>query len=201
MFIAVAVYQLSMTLPVLLTRKMGGFTALMEYSRFLESTFNSSRVVYAFYKSNVRLTIIFGFLSFAVPNNICFIIIIVANIFLVIKFRESKRVRDGMTAGKIDKSEAREARIVTTVVAVCVIYVIGFFPTVAVYAAGMAVPTLNNTDRYWGNFMWVLFSLCALVQSISNSANFFIYLKMNTKFRKEFLSLFRGKKVPSQKQV
>ena len=85
----------------------------------------------------------------------------------------------------------KDTRIVVTVIAVCVIYVVAFTPYFAVYVLILAYPPFDVYNPYFQNLVFVITKVGTFLQSVSSSINFFIYIKMNLKYRKQFLALFR----------
>ena len=152
---------------------------------------NSSGTVYSFHTVSIYLYQVSTLASGTIPTNICFAIVTIATIFLVIKFKESRKKREKMT-GKSGDSE-KDARLVVTVLAICIIYIIGYLPYAANYLIVWIYPEFTYFNIYLRNMIMLFLSISVTFQITSSSVNSFVFFKMNDKYRKNFYALFGRK--------
>ncbi|GFR83330.1 chemosensory receptor A [Elysia marginata] len=123
-----------------------------------------------------------------IPNYILYAAIVIGTVLLVFKFWQSVRVKQSLMAVKgPQKMSAAEKRLIKSVVAVCVIYIVTVTP-------------LNLTDTLYFidsnlvplNVLWVYVLMLAvsLTRSFNHAINIFVYLVVNSNYRKQFINLF-----------
>ena len=123
-------------------------------------------------------------------NLILYGVILVETIVLIIAFKRSVMERKSLMGDKKSKKprkSATERKLVLSVLAVCFLYIVLTGPTNLHGALVMPYFGENRAsfmDKSWFSFL--------LVQSdmLNHSLNIFVYLSMNSKFRKIFMHLF-----------
>ncbi|RUS70874.1 hypothetical protein EGW08_021363 [Elysia chlorotica] len=137
------------------------------------------------YDSKAKKQGFYYFCFFAIPSTTCFFIVVITTIFLVIRLRRSLQFRRD-TASQSEKSSDKENRIVRTIIAISMIFIICFFPNVANFFAQIIYPPFRFDDPYLGNLTIIMFTFSGVFQAISSSINIFFYYKMSSKFKRTF---------------
>ena len=129
-------------------------------------------------------------------NPILYGTIVIATILLIIAFRRSIRERKSLTDKTKGGNSAKETKLVQSVIAVCVIFILTSSPRNAIrimdfiydyrWRISPVYPYLPYIDR-----------LVLFLEAINHSTNIFVYLSMNSKFRDRFKGLF-GLKTQNQ---
>ena len=132
------------------------------------------------------------FISFSVPNLICFIIALVATIFFIINFKQSRQLRKTMSGSgeKSDKMSDKDARLIRLVILICIIYIIGTAPNTLLFLLQATYRPLNRADAYFGNFYLALTIVFNFFQATASSVNVFVYFGMGSKFKETFKEVF-----------
>ena len=128
-------------------------------------------------------------IAFNCSTFVLFGIILVGTILLIILFKRSVNERISLMGDrKIKKASnsAKETRLIKSVIAVCVIYI------------------LLSGNRHWFDVMWLSHNLDLiplyvqhaldlifhLLDIFNHSINIFVYFYMNSEFRRSFIKLF-----------
>ena len=149
---------------------------------------NRTRVLYRIV--NPRLVTASIFASFSIPTMVCLVVVAFGTIFLISKFKQSRKLRGSMTGSCSDEDSSKlsekDARLVRSVIFICIIYIIGATPNVLIYLVSTAFPVLHADNPFLGNVMLCLLMLGNMFQSISCSVNIFVYLRMGSRFKQTF---------------
>ena len=122
---------------------------------------------------------------------ICFGIIVASTTFLVIALRQRQRwlqAQPHLQNGIIE----RDKKLVRTVAAISVIYIICYLPGFITVLTSFAIPGMNPLNRGTENLSFIQASYVSLFQSLSQMINLFIYFKLSSSFNrclKELLCL------------
>ena len=131
--------------------------------------------------------------SYSFPTTACFIIVLVATIFLIVSFNESRRIRDTMTGNKTENASSKDAILVRSVIFICIIFIVGVFPNVLIIFVSSLYTRFFIYDLELGNVTLFSCALSYLFQCTSCSANIFVYLCLSSRFKqilKETLQCF-----------
>ena len=125
----------------------------------------------------------FLFLTAAVTELICFVIIVSAISFLTFQLIQKDRWLNAR--GCLKKDLIKRARgDVSAIIKVSVLYVASRMPGLITMLLILFFPVLKQFDPISDNLLFVLASYIGLCQLISDVMNFFLYLKIIPKFRK-----------------
>ena len=117
------------------------------------------------------------------PNYGLYGLIIIETVVLVIVFTRSVRARAVLVANQgTTKMSTKEVRLIKSVIAVCVIYIVTCSPQ-NVFGTLLRV----NIQAADGRLFW---PLTYFARSLNHVMNIFAYLSMNAHFRAQFRSLF-----------
>ena len=119
-------------------------------------------------------------------NQILYGTIAIATILLILAFKRSVRERKSLTGKTKTSYSAREKRLVQSVIAVCVIFILTSSP--------MNIMRIEEviSDKWDNNFFLFPYvnRVSSLLESFNHSINIFVYLSSNSKFRGRFKGLF-----------
>ncbi|KAK3713854.1 hypothetical protein RRG08_033826 [Elysia crispata] len=148
----------------------------------------TNRTIISYVMFNPRLISLSFFVSFSVPNLICFIIVVLGTVFLISKFKQSRQLRSTMsvTGEKSNKLSDKDVRLVRSMILISALYIFGAAPNVLLYVIPAAYPSLYIDNPYLGNLFAVFLIIAGVIQAISCSVNIFVYVGMGTNFRKTF---------------
>ena len=152
----------------------------------------TNRTLLIYTPFNPRLVTTSYFVSFSLPNTVCFAVVVVGTIFLISKFKSSRRLRDSMTkSGKsLSNISEKDIKLVRSMIFVCCIYIIGSAAGVVIYIVSTAYPTLQGDNPYLGTLITAFIVHANLFQAVSCSVNILVYFRMGSKFKKTFFQLF-----------
>ncbi|RUS78928.1 hypothetical protein EGW08_013306 [Elysia chlorotica] len=128
------------------------------------------------------------FWATTVPALACYIVIVVSTTFLAVALRQRERwlqTLPGQTSHNIGKNR----KLVTTVVAVSVIYIVCFSPGASAIVTYFALPSQDALNVHVENLVFVLLSYAPIFQALSGMANIFVYFNMNARYRHDLKSL------------
>ncbi|GFS05385.1 chemosensory receptor A [Elysia marginata] len=136
-------------------------------------------------------------LTFAFNNVFGYIAILLVTTFtcvLVSKLRKNAKWRrdnakSAISSGKQDANSLRDARVIKMVTSISTIFIVCFFPITVIFIGVMAVPGFGLVGRY-ANLFHVTCSFGFALETVNSSVNLFIYLKMSSKFKATFDSVF-----------
>ncbi|KAK3788685.1 hypothetical protein RRG08_042336 [Elysia crispata] len=141
------------------------------------------------YHQHSEKRIIYLLCSLTAPSFICFFVVLVATSFLVIKLKQTMKMRSQI-ASQSDKAMSKERKVVRPVIFICVIFIVCFFPNVAKLLGTIVYPKFTLTDPYLGWLSNIFYTFTFVFQSISSSTNIFVYYHMSSKFKETFRELF-----------
>ena len=95
-------------------------------------------------------------------------------------------MRAKMTRRDVEK----ERRIVATVIAVCLIFIVGTLPFFVMHVLLVVYPPFSNDNPYLQSVALLVATLGLMFQLLLSSVNFFVYLKTNVRYRLQFFALF-----------
>ncbi|GFR57949.1 multitransmembrane protein [Elysia marginata] len=126
-------------------------------------------------------------LGYNIPRFVLNVAVAIGTVLLVVAFLRRIRTKRALTESKTpQKLSDREKRLIQSVIAVCLIYIVTSTPATVVDTVAM----INNsliapmTQLFLG-------SLFNLIQSLNHGVNIFIYLAANVSFRNHFKNMFR----------
>ena len=153
---------------------------------------NQTITIFDFTKLDLFMYTTSQFISFSLPNLICFIIVLMGTIFFIVNFKQSRQLRKTMSGSgeKSDKMSDKDARLIRLVIFICIIYIVGTAPNTGVFVVQAAYPPLNRTDLYFGNFYHALNIVTNCFQATASSVNIFVYFRMGSKFKETFKEIF-----------
>ena len=116
------------------------------------------------------------------PNYVLYAAITIGTIVLVIVFKRSMQTRRSLTAKQDDKlMSKKEVRLIQSVVAVCVIYIVSCTP-LNVFDTVVRLNLISWTGPFFA-------LLAYFARSFNHAMNIFAYLSINSNFRAHFRSL------------
>ena len=112
--------------------------------------------------------------------------IAIATILLVMAFKRSVRERKSLTGKTKTSLSAREKRLVQSVIAVCVIFIVTSSPINIIRIEQVI------SDKWYYNFFVFPYvnRVSSLLEAFNHSINIFVYLSTNSKYRGRFKDLF-----------
>ena len=119
-------------------------------------------------------------------NPLLYCTIAIATILLIMAFKRSVRERKSLTGKTKTSLSAREKRLVQSVIAVCVIFILTSSPINI-----MRIEEVIS-DKWSYNYSLFLYveRVSYLLEAFNHSINIFVYLSINSKFRGRFKGLF-----------
>ena len=129
------------------------------------------------------------FSLYAVPTMACFLIVVFTTMFLVVKLRSNQRWRQETTT-QSDKTSDKENKLVRTIIAISVLFIVCSFPNVGMLITQTIYPRFNYMDPYLGTLITGMFTFSGVFTAVSSSVNIFFYYKMSSKFNKVFNETF-----------
>ena len=121
-------------------------------------------------------------------NPILYGTIVIATILLIIAFRRSIRERKSLTDKTKGGNSAKETRLVQSVIAVCVIFIVTSSPRNVIRIMDLLNIRWRISPVY--PYLPYIDNLVDFLEAVNHSINIFVYLSMNSKFRGRFKGLF-----------
>ena len=151
----------------------------------ISSLTNQTVTFFDFAKLDIFMYTTSQFVSFSVPNLICFFIVLVGTVFFIINFKQSRQLRNTMSGSgeKSDKMSDKDARLIRLVIFICIIYIVGAAPNTGLFLVQTAYPPLKRNDPYFANFIHALNIASNSFQATASSVNIFVYFIMGSKFK------------------
>ena len=119
-------------------------------------------------------------------NQIIYGTIAIATILLIMAFKRSVRERKSLTGRTKTSDSAREKRLVQSVIAVCVIFIVTSSPINII-----RIEEVISDKWSYNFFLFPYVNLVSdLLEAFNHSINIFVYLSINSKFRGRFKGLF-----------
>ena len=126
-------------------------------------------------------------------NQILYGIIAIATILLIMAFKRSVRERKSLTGKTKTSDSAREKRLVQSVIAVCVIFILTSSPINI-----MRIEKVISDKWSYNLFLYPYVNRVSyLLEAFNHSINIFVYLSTNSKFRGRFKGLLGSTSVRS----
>ena len=127
-------------------------------------------------------------------NPILYGTILIGTILLIVAFKRSIQVRKSLTDKTKAGNSAKEKRLVQSVIAVCVIFIVTSCPKNLVKLMDIVDQFWLNYNNWWRRSLGFLYTeyideLAIFVEAVNHSINIFVYLLMNSKFRGRFKGL------------
>ncbi|GFR80302.1 chemosensory receptor A [Elysia marginata] len=124
--------------------------------------------------------------------NIGFVIVIICVIILTISLNRSSKFRETSTSGadvtKQTKEGRKEARVVKTVVFLCIIFILCYLPTMIFSIFGHVESEFSKTGFYRNaNIFFLMFLEFSLM--VNANVNIFVYYLYNSRYRTVFRSM------------
>ena len=151
---------------------------------------NRTKFFFDFVNYNYRLGILSLLLSFSIPTFVCFILVTIGTIFLVAKLRQSADFRKSTAVARPQKISTKDKTVSNMVIAICVIYIVCLSPNVGTFLVSTAYPQFHSFNPMYRNIAQFALDVSLIFQSICSSINLFVYLKMMSKFREIFNTVF-----------
>ncbi|GFS19689.1 rhodopsin [Elysia marginata] len=132
--------------------------------------------------TNGRLFVTLLFWGTSVPTLVCFGVIVLSTVFLAIALRQRSTWLQSLP-GQRTGTIAVNRKLIMTVVAISVIYIACFVPSVAVGVLYFFIPALNPFQSEKRDLALAIGSFVRISQALSGVLNIFVYVRMNTRFR------------------
>ncbi|BFZ05860.1 hypothetical protein BsWGS_08899 [Bradybaena similaris] len=143
-------------------------------------------------KRDVEAVIYFTNVFFAVLS---FVTVVIFTSILLFKLREVSAWRVSVNAQQ-KKSETvsnRDRRALTMVVMIAIVLGVCYMPSVVLCVVTVSEPEFSIGGEYF-QIHQILWTFAVVFENINSSVNIFLYLKMSSKYRATFKSLFTGQK-------
>lgn len=180
-------------LPILLTQSIDNEeTQVMIDNR----TTTLSKVTISLAPSRAQIEIGVDIIQGAIIPVPVHVLTIVSGAWMTIALRKSSRVRHAITTdqsfleNKQPSLTRREARLVKVIITLGAILFICNIPRFIAVFVTVAVPEVFY-QNFQQNLYYLLWDLSFASTSINSSINIFVYLSINSNYRKEFKMLFR----------
>ena len=135
-------------------------------------------------------------LVFALTTLVSYALLLLGTVVFVMVFKWSILKRKSLTTRKRKGDSAKETRLMLSVFVICVIFIITGGPrTIYRMADYFFIPLKKST----GITYFILADVFALLQAVNHTFNIFVYLGMNTQFRKTFCNIFMLKRISKAK--
>lgn len=127
-----------------------------------------------------------------VVNNILpilfFIFVVICTTILVRKLQSSARWRHKLSSSKNTVISKRDTKVVKMVLIISIVFIICYAPGAIFFIWPLANPEMKiaGAER---NFVIAVFSLMLHMEGINAAANFFVYIRMSSKFKATFQRL------------
>ena len=126
-------------------------------------------------------------------NPILYGTILIGTILLIVAFKRSIQVRKSLTDKTKAGNSAKEKRLVQSVIAVCIIFIVTSGPKNLVTLMDTVGEDWLNYNNWWRRigsiYAEYIDELAIFVEAVNHSINIFVYLSMNSKFRGRFKGL------------
>lgn len=143
-------------------------------------------------KRDVETVIYFTNVFFAVLS---FVTVVIFTSILIFKLREVSAWRESANAQR-KKSETvsnRDRRALTMVVMIAIVLVVCYMPSVVLCLVTVSEPEFSIGGKYF-QIHQILWTFAVVFENINSSVNIFLYLKMSSKYRATFKTLFTRQK-------
>ena len=138
--------------------------------------------------------IVKGF-ALAITTVVSYALLLLGTVVFVIVFKRSILKRKSLTTRKKQGDTAKEARLMLNVLVVCVIYLITAAPRTILRMADY----FDFSFRHVNYYVFVDYAL-GYFQAVNHVFNIFVYLGINTQFRKTFCDIFMLKRTSKTKR-
>ena len=127
----------------------------------------------------------------ACPNAVMYVLLLLGTTLFIIVFKRSIQSRKSLTAGKKRNNSTKERRLMKSVLLVCIIFIITSGPLSIDRLIRFFFHTIDYTelvrrDSHGKGY----FIPIDILKSINHCFNIFVYLTMNSKFRRIFCHMF-----------
>ena len=138
------------------------------------------------------------------PNFIMYSLLLLGSILFIIVFKRGIQARKSLTAKKNHSDSVKERRLMQSILVMCIIYIITSCPRtvnrVLIFIFNLVESDFE--DIYYSVALEQYFFVPQyMLQSINHSFNIFVYLSMNSKFRRIFCQMFCLKRCNEANQL
>ena len=127
----------------------------------------------------------------ACPNAVMYVLLLLGTTLFIIVFKRSIQSRKSLTAGKKQNNSTKERRLMKSVLLVCIIFIITSGPLSIDRLIRFFVHTIDYMQLILRDpHGKVYFIPIDILKSINHCFNIFVYLTMNSKFRRIFCHMF-----------
>ena len=121
-------------------------------------------------------------------------IIVLETILLIFFFKLKMKSRTSLVGKKIARNSAKERRLVKSVIGVCVFFIITSLPRnmEELYTLWPGKYLALNLNLH--TLFVITYGLYQLLHGVNHSFNLFVYIAVNSKFRRSFLDLFTSRR-------
>ena len=141
---------------------------------------------YDFVPPERRIYLLF---SLAIPTLLCFPIVAISTTILVIRLKQTAHWRHG-AANQARNDGYKERRVARSVVCVCFMFIVCFFPNVLMTVATNAFGNFQLDDPYLKWLVNMTYACTFFFQTANSSLNIFVYYTISSRYRGVFKSLF-----------
>ena len=125
---------------------------------------------------------------------VLFGVVVIATILLLVTFKQSFEQRTSRTGEKESKMSGREVKVIKSVMALCAIFIIPFTPevifsSVEFFCIRYDVISVSDFDLK----PFYIRELVLFLRIINHAINTFVYLAVNSNFKKIFMEMFYPK--------
>ena len=138
------------------------------------------------------------------PNFIMYSLLLLGSILFIIVFKRGIQARKSLTAKKNHSDSVKERRLMQSILVMCIIYIITSGPRTVNRVLQVIFNLVESDfeDIYYSVARQQYFIVLQyMLQSINHSFNIFVYLSMNSKFRRLFCQMFCLKRCNDANQL
>ncbi|GFR95744.1 chemosensory receptor A [Elysia marginata] len=158
---------------------------------------NRTRVAYQLEKPTMVFLSLVA--TYSLPITLCYFIVSVGTIFLIRKFKESRKLQSLLSSRNSDSNKtlsAKDMRLIRSAIFICTIFIIGSTPGILAIFIQLVYPSMHVYNPVLGNIHQVWLDVGLVFQALNSSVNIFVHLTTGSKFKSTFKEMFlnQGKK-------
>ncbi|KAK6976853.1 peptide receptor GPCR [Biomphalaria glabrata] len=169
------------------------YTIKFEFSQTLNTSVAKFTLSQFYFEKSGIVMVYYQSIGILIPT-ISFIVMCICSALTVVLLRKSSsHLHQDHTSNKT--ASKREKQVSRTLLTIVSIYIINLFPRFIFYIAQLAEPEFYNLRKYSNLFVMVAL-LLFVIDFCNSSSHFFIFLKMSSSFRDQFMKCIDVTNVP-----
>ena len=130
--------------------------------------------------------------AFNVASTGFYVAIIIGTMVLIIVFKLKMKSRTVLMGKKKDMHSAQETRLVRSVIAVCVFYIVTACPRSLLEATSLSPGILLSLSVRLRDFYIILYGISQCFDAVNHSFNIFVFAAVNLRFRSSLVWMFNS---------